>query len=63
VLIHCVRVQSRTPSIAALYGGRLRNIDIAEALADLCAVLPNARPILEFREALQRLHPIRQKGS
>jgi hypothetical protein len=30
---------------------------IAEALADVCDVLPNIDPILEFREALRRLHP------
>jgi hypothetical protein len=57
VLIHCVQAQSRTPTIAALYGARLRGISIAEALADVCDVLPNAHPIPEFREALRRLHP------
>jgi ADP-ribosyl-[dinitrogen reductase] hydrolase len=56
VLIHCVQAQSRTPSVAALYGARLRSIGIAEALADVCGVLPNARLISEFREALRRLH-------
>jgi ADP-ribosylglycohydrolase len=55
VLIHCVQAQSRTPTVAALYGARLRGVGIAEALADVCAVLPNARPIPEFCEALQRL--------
>ncbi len=57
VLIHCVQAQSRTPTVAALYGARLRGISIAEALADVCDVLPNAHPIPEFREALRRLHP------
>jgi len=33
VLIHCVQAQSRTPTIAALYGARLRGVSIAEALA------------------------------
>ena len=56
VLIHCVQAQSRTPTIAALYGARLRGMSIAEALADVCAVLPNADPIPDFREALRRLH-------
>jgi hypothetical protein len=28
---------------------------IAETLADVCDVLPNADPVLEFREALRRL--------
>jgi ADP-ribosyl-[dinitrogen reductase] hydrolase len=57
VLIHCVQAQSRTPTIATLYGARLRGIDIGEALVDVGAVLPNADPIQEFREALRRLHP------
>ena len=57
VLIHCVQAQSRTPTVAALYGARLRGMSIAEALADVCDLLPNARPIQEFREALRRLHP------
>jgi protein-tyrosine phosphatase len=45
VLIHCVQAQSRTPTIAALYGARLRRIANDEALADVCAVLPDADPI------------------
>ncbi len=58
VLIHCVQAQSRTPTVAALYGARLRGTGITAALADVCAVLPNADPIPEFREALRRLHPV-----
>jgi ADP-ribosyl-[dinitrogen reductase] hydrolase len=58
VLIHCVQAQSRTPTVAALYGARLRGTGIAEALADVCGVLPNALPIPEFCEALRRLHPV-----
>jgi ADP-ribosyl-[dinitrogen reductase] hydrolase len=57
LLIHCVQAQSRTPTIAALYGARVRGIGIAEALADVCAVLPYADPMPDFREALRRLHP------
>jgi protein-tyrosine phosphatase len=56
VLIHCVQAQSRTPTVAALYGARLRGIGIAEALADVRDVLPNAQPIPEFCAALRRLH-------
>jgi ADP-ribosyl-[dinitrogen reductase] hydrolase len=58
VLIHCVAAQCRTPTVAALYGARLHGVGIAEALADVCGVLPNAGPIPEFREALRRLHPV-----
>jgi ADP-ribosylglycohydrolase len=57
VLIHCVQAQSRTPTVAALYGARRRGIGIAEALADVCDVLANADPIPDFRVALRRLHP------
>lgn len=57
VLIHCVQAQSRTPTVAALYGARLGGIGIHEALGDVCDVLPNASPNPEFREALQRIHP------
>jgi len=56
VLIHCAQAQSRTPTIAALYGARLRGTRIAEALADVCTVLPDADPIPEFCQALRRLH-------
>ena len=57
VLLHCVACQSRTPTVAALYGARLGDIGITAALADVCAVLPSADPIPEFRKALRRLHP------
>jgi ADP-ribosyl-[dinitrogen reductase] hydrolase len=44
VLIHCVQAQSRTPTVAALYGVRLRGIGIVQALVDVCGVLPSADP-------------------
>jgi hypothetical protein len=54
VLIHCVQAQSRIPALAPLYGARLRGIGIAEALADVYAVLQSADPSPEIREALRR---------
>jgi ADP-ribosyl-[dinitrogen reductase] hydrolase len=63
VLIHCVQAQSRTSTIATLYGARRRGSGIAEALADVCAVLPNADPIPESRKALRRLHPVANENS
>ena len=57
VLIHCVAAQCRTPTVATLYGARLRDISIAEALAEICDVLSNVHPIQEFLEALRRLRP------
>jgi ADP-ribosyl-[dinitrogen reductase] hydrolase len=55
VFLHCVAAQSRTPTVAALYGARLRNISADEALRDITAVLPRAYPNSAFRAALQRL--------
>jgi predicted protein tyrosine phosphatase len=44
VLLHCVRAESRTPTVAALYGARVAGISPLEALEDLQRVLPGARP-------------------
>ncbi len=55
VLVHCVGAYSRTPTIGALYGARLRGIDVDEALRDIQTVLPNSHPNRAFREALRRL--------
>jgi len=55
VLVHCVEAYSRTPTVAALYGARLRNIDVADALRDVLAALPHANPNPVFRDALRRL--------
>jgi ADP-ribosylglycohydrolase len=57
VLLHCVACQSRTPTVAALYGARCNSITIDEALSDIVEVLPQAWPNDEFRQALLRLHP------
>jgi ADP-ribosylglycohydrolase/protein-tyrosine phosphatase len=57
VLLHCVACQSRTPTVATLYGARRKGITIDEALADIVEVLPYAWPNDEFRQALLQLHP------
>lgn len=57
VFVHCVEAISRTPTIAALYGARLKGVTIDQALADVCDVLRQADPNPDFRTALQRLHP------
>ena len=54
VLLHCVQAQSRTPTVAALYGMRLRGVPAATALAAVQAVLPGAYPNSGFRAALER---------
>jgi len=57
VLVHCVAAYSRTPTVGALYGARLRNVSADEALRDIEAALPGAHPNPAFRKALQRLIP------
>ena len=57
VLVHCVGAYSRTPTVAALYGARLRNISVDDALRDIEAVLPGAHPNRAFRTALRRIGP------
>ena len=56
-LVHCVGAQSRTPTVAALYGARKRGISGKAALREVTAVLPDAYPNSDFRRALQRLAP------
>jgi protein-tyrosine phosphatase len=57
VLLHCVACQSRTPTVAALYGAREKGISGKAALQELTLVLPHAHPNSDFRAALQRLAP------
>jgi ADP-ribosylglycohydrolase len=52
VLLHCVRAESRTPTVAALHGARVARISPLEALADLQRVLPGARPNPLFMKVL-----------
>ncbi|MCO4261490.1 ADP-ribosylglycohydrolase family protein [Pseudarthrobacter sp. MDT3-26] len=53
VLLHCVRAESRTPTVAALYGASVAGISPVEALADLRRVLPGARPNELFMRVLR----------
>lgn len=55
VLLHCVEALSRTPTVAALYGARVRGVGTDEALEAVQRVLPRANPNPAFREALRRL--------
>ncbi|KRE25633.1 ribosylglycohydrolase [Mycobacterium sp. Soil538] len=55
VLLHCVEALSRTPTVAALYGARLRGVGADESLRAVTEALPRATPNRVFREALQRL--------
>lgn len=57
VLLHCVACQSRTPAVAAFYGARRQGISGVLALRQVAAVLPDACPNSDFRDALGRLAP------
>ena len=57
LFLHCVDANSRTPTVAALYGARKAHIDVDDALREVLAVLPTANPNADFRAALRRLHP------
>ena len=55
VLVHCVGAYSRTPTVGALYGARLRNVSTDDALRDVMTALPGAHPNSAFRAALRRI--------
>jgi ADP-ribosylglycohydrolase/protein-tyrosine phosphatase len=57
VLLHCVACQSRTPTVAALYGARRQGTSGLLALEDVTEVLPDSWPNNDFREAIKRLAP------
>jgi ADP-ribosyl-[dinitrogen reductase] hydrolase len=53
VLLHCVRAESRTPTVAALYGASVAGISPVKASADLRRVLPGAQPNALFMRVLR----------
>jgi ADP-ribosylglycohydrolase len=57
VLVHCVACQSRTPTVAALYGAHRQGISGETALRHITSALPDAYPNSDFRAALNRLAP------
>jgi ADP-ribosyl-[dinitrogen reductase] hydrolase len=57
VLLHCVACQSRTPTVAALYGARRGRISGEQALRYVTTALPTAWPNPDFRKAIHRLAP------
>lgn len=57
VLVHCHGAYSRTPTIGALYGARVRGVGGREALTAVLEALPDAYPNSGFRSALDRLAP------
>ncbi|MHB1535832.1 MAG: ADP-ribosylglycohydrolase family protein [Acidimicrobiales bacterium] len=59
VLIHCVRAESRTPTVAAAYLAQRFALSARQALERVETVLPDARPNPGFAGALDRLWPPR----
>jgi ADP-ribosyl-[dinitrogen reductase] hydrolase len=57
VLVHCVAAQSRTPTVAALYGARKRGISGQAALQEVTSVLEDAYPNGDFLQVLNELAP------
>jgi ADP-ribosyl-[dinitrogen reductase] hydrolase len=57
VLLHCVACQSRTPTVAALFGAHSQGISGEAALREVSSVLPDAWPNSDFCRALERLAP------
>jgi len=55
VLLHCVAAQSRTPTVAAAYSVRRLGRSPDDALAEVCAVLPDASPNPAFVAAVRRM--------
>jgi protein-tyrosine phosphatase len=55
VLLHCVQAQSRTPTVAALYGAQVTGKTSLESLADIKQALPEAVPNPTLLAALDRL--------
>ena len=55
MLLHCVQAESRTPTVAALYGAHLTGATFDEAMARISAALPNANPRPALRHAAQTL--------
>ncbi|WP_082049496.1 ADP-ribosylglycohydrolase family protein [Arthrobacter sp. SPG23] len=53
VLLHCVRAESRTPTVAALYGASVAGVSPMEALEDVRRVLSAARPNELFMRVLR----------
>ena len=63
VFLHGHRTANRAPAVAALYGARRNGIDVDQALAEVCAVLPGAAPTDDFRAALRRLSPTIERSN
>ncbi len=59
VLLHCVRAESRTPTVAAAYLCERLALTAEDALGRVSEVLPRMNPNAGFRAALERMWPSR----
>ncbi len=57
VFLHCVRAESRTPTVAAAYLAHRLGISGSDALDRVRTVLPTANPNSGFLDALDRINP------
>jgi ADP-ribosylglycohydrolase len=62
VFLHCVRAESRTPTVAAAYLAHRLGISGPEGLARILAVLPDADPNPGFRSALNNIETRDTRG-
>ncbi|HZD66532.1 MAG TPA: ADP-ribosylglycohydrolase family protein [Acidimicrobiales bacterium] len=62
VFVHCVRAESRTPTVAAAYLAERLGLSGDQALARVRRVLPKAAPNHGFSTALERLWPTEGRG-
>ncbi|XKH53096.1 ADP-ribosylglycohydrolase family protein [Citricoccus nitrophenolicus] len=53
VLLHCVRMESRTPTVAAFYGALVTGSSLPQALTRVRTALPGAAPNAAFRRLLE----------
>ena len=53
VFVHCVRAESRTPTVATLYSARHLGIPLETARADIARALPRSKPNSAFADALR----------
>jgi ADP-ribosylglycohydrolase/predicted protein tyrosine phosphatase len=63
VLLHCVRAESRTPTVAALYGASVAGVSPMEAMEDVRRVLPWAQPNPLFMRVLRDASALLQPRS
>lgn len=57
VYLHCVHAHARTPTVAAIYSHEAFGRSAAEALDEVCAVLPEADPRSLFRQVVSQWPP------